>query len=366
MSGYSRAVPYDTWAEVAETRILRILARERVMTQHMFESKISESGPVDQDPDADAGEPSKSNQRAEPPHVSSSVRDLEDRGVLRRLPKAQAAARGFTHNVALFVDETFNIAAPSPSDEARLQRVIDGYAAWDSAASKTPLCGGVLENVVHAAALAAGPVTVVGDPGNDPHIPVNDTPLPESPADHVLGIGNELVLVEDKNRRSWIYPSRTEVWTLLHRCLETDCALPVLVARKVPPSVLSFFKLIGALAFQTNNQLFAAHLAPDVHAPFRLVVAKAGLNFHDIRFADSGAATALEERLTRFFKYTVAGEITARRALFREVAPILEYYADTYYKKGLPPDAYQECLTALKSGELPGDFEPDYDDYEPF
>ena len=359
-------MPYDTWAEVAATRILRILGRERVMTQHMFESKISESGPVDQDPEADAGEPSKSNQRAEPPHVSASVRDLEDRGVLRRLPKAQAGARGFTHNVALFVDETFNISAPTPSDGIRLQRVIDGYSAFDSAASITALCGGVLENVAHAAALAAGPVTVVGDPENDAHIPVNDTPLPESPPDHVLGIGNELVLVEDKNRRYWIYPSRPEVWTLLHRCLESDCALPVLVARKAPPAVLTFFKLIGALAFQTNNQLFAAHLAPDVHAPFRLVVEKSGLNFHDIRFAETRAATALEERLTRFFKYTVAGEITARRALFREVAPILEYYADTYYKKGLPPSEFQECVTALKGGDLPGDFEPDYDDYEPF
>jgi hypothetical protein len=90
------------------------------------------------------------------------------------------------------------------------------------------------------------------------------------------------------------------------------------------------------------------------------------MNFHDIRFADSTAATALEERLTRFFKHTVAGEITARRALFREVAPILEYYADTLYTNGLPPGEFQECVTALKGGELPGDFEPDYDDYETF
>lgn len=366
MSGYYAAVPYDTWADVAETRVLRILARERVMTQHVFKSKISESGPVDQAPDAEMGEPSKYNQRAAPPEVKKAVLALEEHGEVQRLPKTEAASRGFTHNVDLFVDATFNIPSPSGGDEARLRRVIDGYAAWAPAASKTPLCGGVLEDLVHAAALAATPVTVVGDPTHDPHIPVNATELPVSPADHVLGIGSELALVEDKNRRSWIYPSRTEVWTLLHRCLETDCALPVLVARKVPPAVLTFFKLIGALAFQTNNQIFAASLAPPAHAPFELVVAKTGLNFHDIRFAGTTAADALQDRLTRFFTHTVAAEIAARRALFRDAAPVLEYYAATFYKTGLSTSEFQECVSALKGDELPYDFEPDYDDYEPF
>lgn len=344
---------YESWHDVAILRASRIIARERVMSQYMLESKISEAGPVDKDPP-----PSKTNQRAHPPHITAALRHLVAGGDIRPLPRADAAALGLTdRSTSLFLDSTFDPARGSDKD--RLQRVVAGYSDFLAAINNTALCGKVLENTVHAASLAARHITVIGDPDRPPRIPINGIAMPTSPPDHVLAVGSDLILVEDKNRREWIYPHRSEVWTLIRRCLEADRALPILITRKVPPKLLAFFQRIGALAFQTNNQIFAASVAP-----FESVRSKQGLNFHDIRFADTPQVVALQDRLRRFFEHTVPRLVSERRATFRIAAPILEFFlAQAGGDPGrITSEACDECMTALDSGQLPSDDDYLHDD----
>jgi hypothetical protein len=313
------AVSYDSWDDIADVRVERALARGRVMTQHMLESKISEAGPQ-------AGlhsSPSRRNQRVQPHRIGQSIVRQFERGNLRPIAREVARERGLVQG-DLLAHASFSIDRPSQADEARLDRVIQGYAAYHPQA-RDKRCGRILEDLVQRALLQCNNVTVIGEPGREVNIPVNGVDLQiTGPADHVVGIGSELVLVEDKNRRPWLYPSSEEVWQTLRRALRADCALPVLIARKISPAVLKFFKLIGALGFQTNNQIFARELAPAVNEQFGLVVSKEGLNFHDIRFAESTQARGLEARITRYFDNTVARDVAERRARFRDAADALE------------------------------------------
>lgn len=285
----------------------------------MLESKISEAGPVD-----GSRAPGRHNQRAEPHHVTAACRTLTASGAVYQLTSDEATGLGLPSAPAFFASAAPAALARSARAQAQIQRISPAYSAWRRANNSKALCANVLEDVVHQAALDSGALAVVGDRLHYPRIPVNGVTLPSSEADHVVAAGPELILIEDKNRRPWLGPRRHEIWQMLARCLEADCALPLLVTRKTPAGLRGFFHLIGALAFQTNNQLFAASVgsAPD----FGLVTVKDGLGFHDIRFAGTDAVYGLQARLSQFFQRTLAGQAAQRRERFRSVAPILRRY----------------------------------------
>ena len=299
-----------------------MMLEHRVMSQHMLEMKISEAGPY--------------NQRAEPPHVTNARTALLAEGAIYEIECRHARGIG---NTTLFAHSSVNISNPTPSDHTRLTDVLDGYRVWRAAAQKKTLCGGILERAVHEAAIAsAPPITVLGNPGVLQDQTINGIRI-QGEFDHLIVAGGELIVVEDKNLRQWLYPQRKEVWQAIAKALAADDAVPLLVTRKAPPALVSFFARIGGLAFQTNNQLFA----PDLSSRFALVVGKKGLNFFDIRFDPSRTT----QTFAQFLVNTVQRTATEKRALFRKTAPVLRPYAAVAANDGLSDHHYHALLEQL-------------------
>jgi hypothetical protein len=129
---------------------------------------------------------------------------------------------------------------------------------------------------------------------------------------------NDLVGVELKNVREWLYPDRDEVTELLRKCTDLD-ALPVLIARRVPFVTFKLLNTCGVIIHQTYNQLFPAADAE--------LAAKAShkdlLGYHDIRVGNQPDA-----RFTKFVGVNLPPLITSMRPAFDEFKDLLADFAN--------------------------------------
>lgn len=65
--------------------------------------------------------------------------------------------------------------------------------------------------------------------------------------------------IEIKNIREWIYPESVEIWKALKSCIDLDC-IPIIISRVFHYTAFTFFRDIGAFAYQTKHQYFSTHL----------------------------------------------------------------------------------------------------------
>lgn len=247
------------WRALARNRILRILKARQVASIRQLESKISESGPFPM--------------RAEPHHLKSALDKLIADGDVIEIAKAD--------KTRLFARSSFDTS--KDSDSQRLEFILKEYNKYLNVLT-SPTGGLPLETVVQASIESVGPsLHWFGSAGRIPTGDIFDgrSFTGQGKLDHlILESGTDLVGVEDKNIREWIYPRSPLIRTLLKKCVLYGIT-PLLITRRLPFISRTFLSSIGVLAFQTYYQ----YLPPDLSHSLQHARHKDGLGFHDIRFS---------------------------------------------------------------------------------
>lgn len=75
--------------------------------------------------------------------------------------------------------------------------------------------------------------------------------------DFILETGNDILIIECKNIRNWIYPNNSEFLKLLQKAIDTN-TIPVLIARK-HHFTMNIFRLAGLITHDTYKQIYPAH-----------------------------------------------------------------------------------------------------------
>jgi hypothetical protein len=150
--------------------------------------------------------------------------------------------------------------------------------------------------------------------------------------------------LEAKNTREWLYPDRSEVTELLHKCCALDI-VPMLVARRIQFATFSVLGKCGVIIHETYNQRFPAADA-ELAA---LAKDKRLLGYHDIKLGNQPDA-----RLMKMMGENLPTLIPEMRERFDRYKDLLQAYGDKEidYKEfaararrrehGLPEDSDRE------------------------
>jgi hypothetical protein len=215
------------WMAIARARILRGLRRRIAATSSQLEVKVCECGPAYLRPD---------------PHIlTEALAELVGAGRIQPVWVHE-------HNLTLPCFYTLPQFSPRPALD-RIHALLPAYRCYRMLTDTEAYCSRALEQIVRASFEAAG--------GYDP------TPerLAESGLDGVYEHGANLLGVEVKNARAWLYPSSGRIWVTIAKCLNIH-ALPVLVSRKVHYVTHRLFQMLGIVSFQIHRQVFAPEIAP--------------------------------------------------------------------------------------------------------
>lgn len=162
----------------------------------------------------------------------------------------------------------------------------------------------------------------------------------KSPVDfHVLANG-QMVAIEVKNIREWLYIDSDEVRALLQKATDLDM-IPCLVARRIPYITKRTLEDCGVLAHETYNQRY-----PRADAELATKAAhKDLLGYHDIRLGNDPDA-----RMQRFFRELLPALAPAARIKFDAVKNLLAIYG----RRSIPySDFYTELQIQLGRWERP-------------
>ena len=291
---------------IAETRLLRILARHGIATARTLEQKISDAGPYGQRID---------------PHILTTVRN--------RLVVGGTLVR--SHHSAPW----FNLSQSSPEFVAsRLAEQLPVYEAL-SAGTLSRRMGQPLEIATYRA-LCEQEAEFYGrykdlDEHEDSQLYKKEEPPQHIGKKALPGAQNLDFLfrhpeagplgIECKNVREWLYPDRDEISELLVKCLALDC-VPVLIARRIPFVTFRLLSTCGVIMHQTYNQLFPAS-EPELAARAR---DKNLLAYHDIR-----TGNIPDDRLLKFITVNM---------------PLVAVDARDKF------DTYKDLLSAFASGDM--------------
>lgn len=273
--------------------------------------------------------------RAEPHHLKPALDKL---------------VRDEVVSVVAMADKTPIYAHPSfdksnERDSQRLAFILQHYNNYLSVAT-SPSGGRPLEIVVHASIQEVGPsLHWFGEPGKVPSGQIFDgrSFTGQGELDHlILNSDTDLIGVEDKNHREWIYPHSPLIRTHLKKCLLYDIT-PLFITRRLPFISRKILSAIGVLGFQTYYQFYSPDLAKSLeHARH-----KDGLGFHDLRFSSDPLPT-----LVNYLRVSLPSLLPEARRTFAANAELIKAYAvdeDIDYKQFrdelqpfLPPDSIEE------------------------
>ena len=131
-------------------------------------------------------------------------------------------------------------------------------------------------------------------------------------------VDNDVLGVELKNIREWIYPDRPEIKELLRKCTDLE-VLPVLIARRLLYVTFKLLNTCGVIIHQTYNQLF-----PEADAELAAKASdKALLGYHDIRLGNEPDA-----RLLKFVNENLPPLAKSMRPAFDEYKDLLADFAN--------------------------------------
>jgi hypothetical protein len=218
----------EGWVALAQIRILRVLAVRIAATIRQLEVKISESGPP--------------TRRAQPHILETAIGRMLDTGQLVAM-RPERLARDERETLFYTLPEFH----PNPAME-RMNRLLVHYRAHRMLARTQDYCGDVLEKVIDATFAAAGAQYQYighGIPGED-----------IGSLDGVWQLNGQLIGVEAKNVREWVYPRSERVWRMIRKCLVVD-AVPLLVTREAAYVTHMLFSRMGLMAFEIHRQLFS-------------------------------------------------------------------------------------------------------------
>ncbi len=137
--------------------------------------------------------------------------------------------------------------------------------------------------------------------------------------------------IECKNIREWLYSDRPELKALADKCLHLDC-VPVLIARRIHPSVFFVFNRCGFILHQTYNQI--------VPVADEALAAKARdknlLAYFDIRLGNQP-----DSRLTKFIGTNLPIVMPGARERFDDHKDLLTAYC----REGM---AYEEFAARVR------------------
>jgi hypothetical protein len=321
-------------AQIARTRLIRVLDSHGIANWRTLEQKISDAGPGAQRVD---------------PHILTPVRrTLEKQGVI----------------VRHVFDGTpwFALAAtPAPVIETRLavQRPVHQALQNDNIKKRI---GQTLEIAIYRALIDQTALADYLGQFLDLHDHDDSSLYSKEEPPRKLGknyIGGDRRLdflvrhptagwagIEAKNIREWLYPDREEILELLSKCVALD-VIPVLIGRRIHFSSFVVLNACGVVIHQTFNQLFPTSET----ALAEKAKHKDNLGYHDIR-----TGNAPHPRLTEFISNHLPSVLPDHRQKFDEYKDPLEAFADgdmTYVE-------FAARVRRRKSGVA-----EDYDDPEP-
>jgi hypothetical protein len=211
------------WVALAGVRLRRVLRTRIAATIRQLEVKICESGPP--------------NKRPEPHILGEALTLAIEAGHVRQFrPRGETT---YQETVFYILAENY----PEPA-RARIVQLLVYYRLHRMLIDLPEYCSAVMEDVVRRSFDAAGGYTYQGKQPNG------------APLDGVYRHGTELIGVEVKNVREWVYPKSGRIWVMIRKCLELD-AIPFLITRKVPYVTHSVFSRLGILSFEFYRQIFS-------------------------------------------------------------------------------------------------------------
>jgi hypothetical protein len=279
--------------QLAEKRLLSVIARHGIAAARTLEQKISDAGPSDQRID---------------PHILTGVRN--------ELVKTGELVRENHHNAPWF-----RLGNSDPEFIAkRFKELSPVYQAYTN--GKFAVRVGQALEIATYRALSQTNYEFFGrfknlDAHDDSSLYEKEEPpqhigtrslsgnqrldfLVRHPDSSVKALG-----LECKNVREWLYPDREEVIEVVAKCLALD-AVPVLIGRRIPFVTFKLLSACGVILHQIYNQLVSstdtalAEKARD----------KTILGYHDIRLGNDPDARLLKFICNNMF--SVAIEARAR------------------------------------------------------
>lgn len=318
---------YAAWVDLAERRILSILATRIAANIRQLEVKISESGPADL--------------RPEPHILTDALKNLQDRGRVRKFKPRGEQRREETQFYTL--TEYYSKQA-----NARIKQLLVPYRIHRTFADKDEYCAGVLEDIVRQSFDAAGGYTFLGKLPKD------------SPLDGVYSVGAEKIGMEAKNVREWTYATSGKAWVMVRKCLKIN-AVPLLVSRKTAYIARAVFLELGIMHFDMFRQFFSQDVARYLHDIQHTDL----LGYKDVIAVNA----APNPHLVKYLEDTVPKQLATYRAQWDARRSILTEFANT---RGLgDPDMkdedrwehFRDLHEALFPTE-PGEDDEDYPDDE--
>jgi hypothetical protein len=284
----------DTAAYVsrARTAILDVLANQHAVVHPELEARISEAG--------HAGDP----ENIDPHHVTTALRELRDAG---QIEWVQAPTRGGREVTTIQPYNARNRTTKIEDAAGRKRLLYARYEGWAQGTKRHPhgLIGPAGEQALRNAISASGAlqpaspgagevskllgVTLPGPLDSGGYlVPLSASGLPRSPV---------TVLFEVKNLRSWIYPSGSELYQLLHKAVVLQTAhpeqpiVPVFVCRKAHKTTFWMAKQLGFVTIEMGIQ-FVGDVAED-----ELLEVRNELHFQDLA-RGHGPSLRIQDRLS--------------------------------------------------------------------
>lgn len=327
------------WEDLTRKRIRKVLRNNRVGNIRQLESKISEAGPP--------------RMRVMPDLITKALKELVNEKIIFK----KVIDSDLKEELTFYLAEDFN--PNSKEDSEKFNKTTTLYQKYLKIVNDQKYCGDVLEEIVLKTLEAAGYYSFIGGPSEKTdHRLVNGKKI-DGNFDFILFSKNnlEIIGVEVKNKRKWIYPDSKDVWVMIDRCINNK-SLPIIVARKFPYFARNIFKVIGILGYETHNQFFHPSLEDDM----KEIKAKDGLGFADIRFTNNP-----EDRHVKFFKETVPKQEEYYRNIFYSNCDILSKYSHKL-KEDIPSSTrnsiffnfLREIGLVINYTDYPDDYYHDY------
>lgn len=295
----------DQRQAIARRRLVSVLTTNTVATWRTLEQKIADAGP--------------SPQRIDPHALTEARNDLINTGVVVQVKEAVTY---------------FHLASVSPDVlKAKLSLVRPIWVAVRQH-DVTLRMGQALEIAAYRAFIQQTAFQTFGgfldlDEHEDHKLYKKEEP-PSSISgrtctgklDFLLLCSGDLIGVELKNIREWLYPDRKEVREFIEKCVALD-ALPVLIARRIPFVTFKVLNSCGIIIHQTYNQLYAnadaaiAAKARDKHL----------LGFHDIRIGNLP-----DKRMLKFVNHNLPGLVPEMRQRFNVFKDLLQGFVSNELK----------------------------------
>lgn len=289
---------------MAKRRLQLVLKARTIATWRTLEQKISDAGP--------------GHMRVDPHVLTKARNELIELGVIVKATRNQKTP-------------WFHLANATPVDlAAKLAELEPIHSAIQGHSFKIRM-GQTLEIAAYRAFIEQPAFTTFGaytdlDEHNDATAYTKEEPpsvisgrKSKGKLDFILTTGdNDVLGVELKNIREWIYPDRLEIKELLRKCTDLEI-LPVLIARRVPYVTFKLLNTCGVIIHQTYNQLF-----PEADAELAAQASdKALLGYHDIRLGNTPDA-----RLLKFVNENLPPLAKSMRPAFEEYKDLVADFAN--------------------------------------